>query len=128
MSKYPVAIDTNDNLYLVHDALHTRLVEDYNPGDTSITVYPDLSLANFPATGIITLTDQCSEIDERAISFTYAGITLLNQFTNLVLLSGFVDIAKPKRFTVVTLNVVADHHNALKDALIAIEGMAGIQG
>lgn len=127
LSNYPGAIDTDANLYLVHDALRTQLADDYNPGDTSITVNSDPIVANFPPTGIITLTEQCSDIGLRASSFTYTSHTATT-FDGLVILPGFTDIVKPKRITDVTLNVVAEHHNALKDALIAIETFVGVQG
>jgi len=129
-SNYPNILDTNQNLYLVHDALRVVLADDYTPGDTTITVSdPHGVITRFPPTGIITLTEQCSDISVRAISFTYSGVDTTNLiFQNLVLLSGFTDVSKPKRLTDVTLNVVADHHNSLKDALIAIEEFAGKQG
>lgn len=126
MSNYPVSFDDDTNLFLVHDGLRFTLVEDYLPGDTSIVVNGDPTLS-FPPTGIITLTEQCNVIDKRAISFTYSGLTKTG-FTDLVLNSGFTDIAKPKLFTHVTMNVVAEHHNSLKDALIQIEHMAGKKG
>src|SRR5581483_2971833 len=117
---YPNSLDNNDTLYLVHDALRVVLSEDYNPGDTFITVDPDPILLQFPPTGIITLTDQCSDIGLRAISFSYKAVDAKNNlFTGLTLLSGFTDVVKPKRFTDVTLNVTAPHHDNLKDALIA---------
>lgn len=129
LSKYPQSFDDDKNLYLVHDGLRVRLAEDYNPGDTEITVDPDSVLFRFPPTGIITLTDQCSEIDSRAISFEYTGIDTDNsQFTGLTLLDGFTDVAKPKRFTNVLLNVIDRHHNSLKDAVIQIEHFAGKRG
>jgi hypothetical protein len=39
----------------------------------------------------------------------------------LELLNGFIDTAKPKDFTNVVLNVVSQHHNVLKDAVILIQ-------
>lgn len=126
MSNFPESLDTDQNLYLVHDALRVRLAENYSPGDTSITVDADPT-STFPPTGIITLTEQCSQFDSRAISFSYSGMTS-DSFTGLELLSNFTDMAKPKRITYVTMNVMAEHHEALKDALINIEHMAGKKG
>jgi PKD repeat protein len=129
LSNYPQAFDSDANLYLVHDGLRIRLAEDYNPGDTKITVDSDSILSKFPPTGIITLTEQCSEISVRASSFEYTEVdTTNNLFTGLTLLDGFEDVAKPKRLTNVTLNVVDRHHNSLKDALIAVEEFAGKRG
>ena len=119
-SLFPDAFDSNDNLYQVADALRVRLAEDYNPGDTSITVLGDeTTMRRFSTTGVITLTDQCAPVDERAISFSYTSRTLTT-FDGLILLSGFTDNAKPKNLTSVTQNVMADHHNVIKDAIINI--------
>ena len=128
MSEYPTSIDTDSELFLVHDSLRVKLVEDYNPGDVSVTIDDTNTLARFPSTGIITLTEQCNfDPTLRAISFSYAGKSATG-FVGLQLLDGFVDVAKPKRSTNVTMNVFADHHNSLKDALINIEGFAGKKG
>ena len=70
---YPTTIDTNESLFLVGDGLRVVLAEDYNPGDTIITVIGDEdTMRNFNSTGIITLTEQCSEPELRAISFYYS--------------------------------------------------------
>jgi len=128
MSNYPTTIDNDDNLYLVHDSLRVALAEDYSPGDTKITVVPDTAImSRFPQIGIITLTEQCSDIDQRAVSFFYSSTTA-STFNGLQLLPNFIDVAKPKRVTDVTQNVMAQHHNALKDALIAVEKFVGIKG
>jgi PKD repeat protein len=127
-STYPITIDTNQNLYHVHDSLRVRLIEDYNPGDKSITVFGDeTTMRLFNTTGIITLTEQCSDPEYRAISFYYGSRTLTT-FDQLELLPGFVDTAKPKNLTDVTQNVMDVHHNSLKNALISIEQFAGRKG
>jgi len=127
-TNFPNFLDTDDNLFLVHDSLRLRLVEDYNPGDKSIIVegYQGI-LATFPDTGIITLTEQCSEIDKRAISFYYGSKTS-NSFGDLELLPEFEDVIKPKKITNVTMNVLDKHHNHLKDSLIEIEKFLGVSG
>jgi PKD repeat protein len=127
-SNYPDALDTDTNLFLVHDSLRVKLADNYNPGDTSITIYDENSImSSFPTTGIITLTEQCSDIDERAISLYYSSKTTTS-FDGLELLPGFPDVIKPKDFTNVTLNVIDRHHNAIKNAVIAIEQFVGIRG
>ena len=127
-SNFPSTIDTDTELYSVSDGLRVRLAEDYNPGDTSITIFgDDTTISRFSPTGIITLTDQCAEVDKRALSFYYASRTTTS-FDGLVLLDGFIDNSKPKSLTNVTQNVMAEHHNVLKDALINIEKFAGIKG
>jgi PKD repeat protein len=126
-SNYPNAFDTNRNLFLVHDSLRVTLAEDYSPGDTKIVVYPDdVTMLKFPPSGIITLTEQCSNPEERAISFFY-NTRDLTGFQGLELITGFTDTAKPKNITHVTQNVMAAHHNHLKNSLIAIENFVGIK-
>lgn len=127
-SDYPEAFDSNRNLFLVHDSLRVVLAQDYTPGDTSIVVYPDdTTMLKFPPSGIVTLTEQCSNVEDRAISFFY-NTRDLTGFQGLELIPGFEDVVKPKDITNVTQNVMAQHHNYLKDALIAIENFAGIKG
>ena len=127
-SNYPESFDNDENLYLVHDELRVRLAEDYNPGDSRIVI-EDLNdvMQTFPETGLITLTEQCSDIDLRAISFYYTSKTDTS-FEGLIKLPNFTDVIKPKKITNVTQNVMAEHHNTLKDALIAIQTFVGIEG
>jgi len=128
LSNFPKTLDTNVNLYHVSDGLRVVLAEDYNPGDTTITVIGDEeTMRRFTPTGIITLTEQCSEAELRAISFSYTNRTL-TQFLGCTILAGFTDVVKPKGITHVTQNVMAQHHNALKDALSNIQGFVGIKG
>ena len=128
VSNFPTSIDTDDNLFLVHDSLRVKLSQDYNPGDTSIAIYGDATIINrFPDTGIITLTEQCSDAEVRALSFYYGSRTSIS-FDNLELLPGFIDVAKPKDITNITQNVMAQHHNAIKNALINIQQTAGKKG
>lgn len=124
-SRYPDALDGTDNLFLVHDALRVKLVDDYAPGQRSIVVSGNTS--RFPPTGVVTLTEQVSEIDKRAISFYYGSRTDTT-FNELELLPGFEDVAKPRGVTNVTQNVMAAHHNNLKDALIAVQEFLGVKG
>lgn len=128
LSNFPTSLDTNVTLYHVSDGLRVVLAEDYNPGDTSITVLGDEEMMRrFTPTGIITLTEQCSEPELRAISFSYTSRTLTT-FDGLTVLEGFTDVGKPKSITHVTQNVMAQHHNSLKDALKNIEEFAGKKG
>lgn len=127
-SLYPDNFDTDDNLFLVRDALRVRLLEDYTPGDTSISVEGDPRIiAKFPPTGIITLTEQISDIDERAISLYYGSHTD-STFDELEALPDFPAVSKPKRMTNVTMNVFEKHHNHIKDAVIAIQEFLGVEG
>ena len=127
-SSFPTSLDGDNNLYLVHDSLRVVLTEDYKPGDTSILIYDDSGImAFFPPTGVITLTEQCSDIDERAISLYYSSRTDTS-FDGLELLPTFNDVLKPKNFTNVTMNVIDRHHNIIKNAIIAVEEFIGVKG
>lgn len=124
MSVYPESFDSDTNLYLVRDKLKLRLLVDYNPGDEEIFV-DDLEIfSKFPPTGILTLTDFCSDTSYKAISFRYFQKTN-NSFTQLERLEETPDSFKPKRDTFVTLNVMSEHHNSLVDALINIQKFSG---
>jgi len=127
-SLYPDSFDSDENLYLVHDSLRVRLAEDYTPGDTSITIEDTddgATMEKFPSSGFITLTEQQSDPEERAISFWYASKTDTT-FDGLILSDG-IDSVKPKLITNVTQSVMNHHHNALKDALIAIQEFVGVE-
>ncbi len=127
---YPNEFDSNENLYEVQDALRMRLSEDYNPGDTSISVESDfLTISRWPDTGLLTLTEQCSDLQNRAISFYYSNIDRTNNvISGLEIMPGFPDTIKPKRITSVTINVMAEHHKNIKSALIAIQEFCGTKG
>lgn len=135
-SVFPDGFDTDTNLFLVHDGLRVTLAEDYNPGDTTIHVLLDwystassTMLSAFPPTGILTLTEQCSDIDKRALTFFYNQIdTSQGTISGLELFPGFTDCIKPKNITHATINVVDLHHNNLKEALVAIQNWAGVKG
>lgn len=124
---YPQTLDSETNLFLVKDSLRLPLLIDYNPKDPAIYANATIDeMALFPPSGIITLTEQCSDLDERAISFYYASKNDNDQsFNNIQLLDGFPDVKKIAKVTNITLNVVAEHHNNIKDAIIEIEKFAG---
>lgn len=125
---YPEQLDTDNNLFEVHDSLRVILAEDYSPGDTSITILDeDGVMGTFPNTGIITLTEQCSNIEDRAISFFYTSKTSTS-FNGLEILPEFEDVPKFKLVTNITQNVMSRHHNHIKDAIIAIEEFLGVKG
>lgn len=127
---YPEAFDNDENLYLVHDSIRLRLREDFNPGDIAIKGFGDpFVVARMPASGRITLTEQCSELDTRAVSYHYTTFDSTNvEFSGLTVLPGFTEITKPKNITNITINVMADDHNNIKDSLIAIQEFAGVKG
>ena len=129
-SNFPDAFDDNENLFLVHDALRLRLAEDYAVSDSTIQAEGDAVIAAMiPATGIITLTEQCSDLDKRAISFHYGSFNSTTYiFSDLDVLEEFTDVPKAKRITNITVNVMAKHHNHIKNALVNIQEFCGIEG
>jgi PKD repeat protein len=122
MSNYPATFDTNNNLYLVRDALKIPLGADHHPGQNLIIADGDIS--KFPPNGIITLIDQDSPAHERAVSFHYNHRTN-REFLDLELLGNSIDCFKPKKLTVITMQVMSDHREALKDAIMSIEKFLG---
>lgn len=121
-SNYPEQLDNDENLYLVYDALKIPLGTDYYPGNTSVLADGDIS--KFPPSGIITLVDQHSSPKERAVSLQYGSRTN-REFTDLSLLQDSVDSFKPKKIAYITLQAMANHREALKDAIISIESFLG---
>ena len=121
-SNYPEALDNNENLYLVYDAVKIPLGFDYYPGHTQIMADGDLS--RFPKTGIITLVEQHSTPAERAVSLYYGSRTN-REFSDLELLPDSIDCMKPKKITMITLQVMANHREALKNAILSIEKFLG---
>jgi PKD repeat protein len=120
--------DTDTNLYVVKDSAYLVLSKDYNPGDTTITVELDTEKTSlFPTTGIITLVEQCSDPQYRAVSFYYTSRTD-TVFSGLTRLANTPDSYKPSRQTTVVMNVMAEHHNNIKDAIIAIQSFVGKKG
>jgi PKD repeat protein len=126
--KFPESLDNSETLFLARDALRVRLAQDYIPGDKTLYIDDTESImSEFPNSGIITLTEQCSEPTLRAVAFYYSSKTA-NTFENIELLPEFTDVSKSKDITNVTLNVVAKYHNNIKDALIQIEQYLGVKG
>ncbi len=124
---FPTTLDTDLNLYVVKDSLRLTLASDYNIGDTTISVENNQAVMSlFPEAGIITLVENCSEPEKRAISFYYTSRTTTT-FDGLSLLDGFTDSYKPKNVTNVVQNVMAQHHNSLKDAIINLQNYIGLQ-
>lgn len=126
---YPTVSDSNLTLYSVKDTLTLKLAKDYTPGDTKIYVEQNETKMNlFPTVGIITLTEQCSEPEYRAVSFYYnTKNTTEFYFTDLTILPETPISEKRAGVTTVSMNVVAQHHNNIKDAIIAIEKVVGLK-
>lgn len=133
MSNYPTNIDDDQNLFTLHDSLRLTLSEDYHPGDTILYVEGDLDVyLKFPTIGYITLTEQCSDPEFRAISLSYSSKSIISDtlysFDGIEILSNSQSVEKSKKITHVTQNIMEYHHNSLKDAIISIEEFVGEKG
>ena len=116
VSNYPDSLDSNVNLYEVHDHLRVKLINDYDPNDNVISnrtkIYVSGDISNFPSSGIITLTDQCNDSDSRAISFfytnkgsnTFEGLSPTPEFENKNI------IIRSKNITFITKNLMTKHN------------------
>jgi PKD repeat protein len=127
---FPDEFDSDENLYLVHDSLRLRLLQDYNPGDKTVLAEGDfLTIARIPPNGCITLTEQCSEVPDRAVTLHYGAFDPETvTFSDLEVLPSSPNVIKYHRITNITVNVMAEHHNNLKDSLIAIQEFVGEEG
>ena len=81
-------------------------------------------LVIFRHTELYTLVDQCSCPKERAISFYY-GKRTNREFLEIELLSDSPNCPKPKKLTLITLQVMSDHREMLKNSILAIENFLG---
>ena len=125
---YPESIDTDAILVTVKDSLFLKLGIDYNVGDPFI--YPAATLnelSNWPPRGFLTLTDNRCPDENRAVSFYYTYIdTIRVAFAGLIVLPDTKDTYKPAIYTTISLNVIAEHHNTLKNVAINTENFLGI--
>lgn len=121
MSQYPNLFDNEHSLYTVQDSLQVTLDRDYHPGDGAVWVE---STDGFPSSGIITLVDQCSRPKERAVALKYKAKSK-DAFLGIEPTDDTNVSYKPKKLTKVTMQLRAEHHNSIVDAIIAIENFLG---
>lgn len=120
MINYPAQFDTEHTLYAVRDMLQATLAVDYRPGDSAVTVEENID--NFPQSGIITLIDQAAE--DKAISLIYKRHDN-KSFYDLEVAEESLDLFRARKQTKVVMQIRAEHHNAIVDAVQAIEGFMG---
>jgi hypothetical protein len=107
MAQFPSSVPTDANLYIAKNNLSTSLNGAIDDAVVTITV---VSTTGFPTVGYIT-------IDAEAIKYTGTTATTFTGCTRGA--DGTANAAHTDT-TVVYHNVVADHHNSLKDEVIAI--------
>jgi len=121
-NKFPLQLDDEKTLFSAYDSLNVSLAEDYHPGDKKIIASENID--KFPISGFITLVDQCSEPKKRFINFYYDKKTD-TEFLDIQVLTDSVDSFKPKKVTKITQQVMAQYHNTIKEAIIAIQKFLG---
>lgn len=121
-SSYPLAFDDDRTLFVAQDDLQVPLGRDYQPGDGA--VWADTDITAFPPSGIITLVDQCSDPKDRKVSLHYTSRT--NEvFLGITPTDDTITSYKSRKTTVITLQLRAEHHNSIVDAIISIESFLG---
>jgi hypothetical protein len=112
---YPAANDTNTSLYDAKNGAETTLNSTIDNVVTSITV---ANLVGYPASGIVT-------IDAEAILYTSATAGVNGTFNLCTRGYDGTTAAGHAANAKVRFSPVADHHNVLKDAIIALEKKVG---
>jgi hypothetical protein len=108
MANWPTSVSTNAQLYIAANDKSTALTVAMTNSDTTATVG---STTGFPSTGLIS-------IDTEIIAYT--GLTATT-FTGLTRGQDGTTAASHLLGASVDHNVVAAHHNVLKDEIIALE-------
>jgi len=112
--RYPTGIDANDNLLEVKDKKQTVLSDPLTIGELVEIVVA--STSGFPAIGYLTIDNEVIKYDAKEAT-KFKTLTRGCQST-----SAAVHLNGSK----VYLNVLAIHHNILKDTIIKIEQELGI--
>lgn len=108
---FPGSLDDDNTLYEVVDGLSSNLATGIEVDSTSLEL---LDGSRFPDAGYVT-------IDKELI--TYTGKST-NTLTGLSRAQGGSTVEPHSQGAIVSHFIVAEHHNTLKDAIIAVEGYA----
>jgi PKD repeat protein len=121
MSQFPQQLDNRDSLFYVRNNAETVLKQSLTFSSKYIVVE---DASQFPSNGLIKITPS-EGIGEPEI--VYYGIKIGNQFHQLQ--RGFAQSRQSSWAvgSIVSLPVMADHHNALKDAIIKIQERIGLK-
>jgi hypothetical protein len=122
MVNFPVSFDNDASLYLVVNNKRTQLTSSIN--NSTLTI-PVVSTAGFPSVGFITILSSGDITKAEAIKYT--SIDATNFFATQRGAGNTIAVTHNISDNV-DLTVVADHHNELKDAVIALENFVGISG
>lgn len=119
-SNYPAAFDTDATLYRVANVRPTTLAALLTAGANSMTVP---STAGYPAADILRV-ERIGSATAEFVAYTSKTATTFDGLTRGAV-SGYPAAAHSLGASV-TLPVMAEHHNALNDAVAAIEGELGL--
>ena len=116
MAIFPSAISTDSDLFVAVNMLSTQLTD--NPLSNSATTVNVVDTTSFPSVGYIS-------IDSEIIKYTAKTAT---SFTSCTRAADGSTAASHVQNSQVFHNVIAAHHNVLKDEIKAIETELGING
>ncbi len=123
MPNYPNLIDNDDSLFVAVNNKRTTLTSAIN---SSVLTIPVVTTSGFPNTGFITILSEPDDITQ-AEAIRYEGLTLTT-FSGTQRGAGSTPSLAHNSSDKVDLTVMAEHHNELKDAVIALENFVGISG
>jgi len=123
LSVFPEALDDKEDLYEAHNNAESVLTQSLTYNGRNIVVE---DATGFPQTGIVRLGQRANSYPSPEL--IYYGSRSDNVFTDLVRgFAGSTTGAWPSHNTYVSNSVVAEHHNASKDAIINIENDLGLE-
>lgn len=120
MPNFPGSIDDDVSLFLAANNARTSLTS--NISDSDLTI-PVVTTSGFPNTGFLTILSDPDDIT-KAEAISYVGVTLTT-FSGVLRGAGGTTAASHGSLDNVDLTVIAEHHNELKDAVIALETFVG---
>jgi PKD repeat protein len=122
LSYFPAAIDDKTSLYQATNNSETTLKQSLLFSSSVIIVNDN---TNFPATGLLRIGPPPGTAGES--EFIYYGVKGVGFFKDLI--RGFANTRRTTWPTssYVTNSVMAEHHNAIKDALINIQKKLGVK-
>ena len=120
MPNFPNSIDDDTSLFLAVNNSRTRLTSGITDSDLTI---PVVTTSGFPNTGFVTILSNPSDITE-AEAIRYVGVTSVTFSGTERGAGGTVAFAHNSQDNV-DLTVMAEHHNEIKDAVIALEQFVG---
>lgn len=123
MPNFPGNIDDDVSLFLAANNARTKLTSSISDSDLTI---PVVTTSGFPNTGFLTILSDPDDIT-KAEAISYVGVTLTT-FSGVLRGDGGTTATSHNSQDNVDLTVMAEHHNELKDAVIALETFVGITG